>query len=41
MIVSGAEARAVPVRRLGSQDHTVMPLSDAIAAFAKEATVPG
>ncbi len=35
-----AEARNVSVRRLGSQDQTVMSLADAVAAFAKEATPP-
>ena len=35
-----AEGRTVSVRRLGSQDQTVMKLSDAVAAFAKEATPP-
>ena len=36
-----ADARNVSVRRLGSQDQTVMPLADAIAAFETEATPPG
>ena len=36
-----AEARAVSVRRLGSQDQTVMPLDAAIAAFKAEAKQPG
>ena len=35
-----AEARNVSVRRLGSQDQTVMKLDDAVSAFAKEATAP-
>ncbi len=36
-----AEARTVSVRRLGSQDQTVMKLDEAIAAFKEEATAPG
>ncbi len=36
-----AEARGVSVRRLGSQDQTVMKLDEAIAAFKQEATPPG
>ena len=36
-----AEARNVSVRRLGSQEQTVLPLNEAVAAFAKEATPPG
>jgi threonyl-tRNA synthetase len=36
-----AESRSVTVRRLGSQEQTVMPLDEAVAAFAKEATAPG
>ncbi len=36
-----ADARNVSVRRLGSQDQTVMPLADAVAAFQTEATPPG
>ena len=35
-----AEGRSVSVRRLGSQDQTVMKLDEAVAAFAKEATPP-
>lgn len=35
-----ADAGTVSVRRLGSQDQTVMTLDAAIAAFAKEATPP-
>ncbi|MFN0218151.1 MAG: threonine--tRNA ligase [Hyphomicrobium sp.] len=35
-----AEARNVSVRRLGSQDQTVVALEEALAAFAKEATPP-
>jgi threonyl-tRNA synthetase len=36
-----AEARNVSVRRLGSQDQTVVGLDEAIAAFKTEATPPG
>ncbi len=36
-----AEARAVSVRRLGSQDQTVMKLDEAVAAFTAEALAPG
>ena len=36
-----AEARAVSVRRLGSQEQTVTKLDDAIAAFTAEAKTPG
>ncbi len=36
-----AQARNVSVRRLGSQEQTVMPLADAVAAFQTEATPPG
>ena len=35
-----ADARTVSVRRIGSQEQTVMGLADAVAAFAKEATAP-
>ncbi|MEQ1673395.1 MAG: His/Gly/Thr/Pro-type tRNA ligase C-terminal domain-containing protein, partial [Hyphomicrobium sp.] len=35
-----AEARNVSVRRLGSQEQTVMALADTVAAFKKEATPP-
>ena len=43
MLVVGkreAEERKVSMRRLGSQDQTVMPLTEAIAALAAEATPP-
>ena len=36
-----ADSRAVSVRRLGSQEQTVMPLDDAVAAFKAEAKQPG
>ena len=36
-----ADARNVSVRRLGSQDQTVMPLDDAIASLKTEAVAPG
>ena len=36
-----AEGRTVSVRRLGSQDQTVLSLSDALATFADEAKAPG
>ena len=36
-----AEARAVTVRRLGSQDQTVMKLDEALASLKNEAVVPG
>jgi threonyl-tRNA synthetase len=36
-----AESRSVSVRRLGSQDQTVMPLDEALASLKKEAVVPG
>jgi len=36
-----AEARNVSVRRLGSQDQTVMSLDEAVAAFKAEAKEPG
>ncbi len=36
-----AEGRSVSVRRLGSQDQTVMPLDEAVAAFKEEAKAPG
>ncbi len=36
-----AEARNVNVRRLGSQEQTVMSLDAAVAAFKSEATPPG
>ncbi|MGQ0456131.1 MAG: threonine--tRNA ligase [Hyphomicrobium sp.] len=36
-----AESRTVSVRRLGSQEQTVMALDEAVAAFAKEASAPG
>ena len=36
-----AEARTVSVRRLGSQEQTVMSLDAAVAAFKSEATPPG
>ena len=36
-----AEARNVSVRRLGSQEQTVMSLDDAVAAFTAEAKEPG
>ena len=35
-----ADARNVSVRRLGSQDQTVMPLDDAIASLKTEAVAP-
>ena len=36
-----ADARNVSVRRLGSQDQTVMALDEAVAAFKAEAVMPG
>ena len=36
-----AEARNVSVRRLGSQDQTLMKLDEAVATFAEEARAPG
>ncbi len=36
-----AEGRTVSVRRLGSQEQTVMKLDEAVAAFADEAKAPG
>ena len=36
-----AEARNVSIRRLGSQDQTVMPLDDALASLMSEAKEPG
>jgi threonyl-tRNA synthetase len=35
-----AETRSVSIRRLGSQDQTVMPLDTALAAIADEAVAP-
>jgi threonyl-tRNA synthetase len=43
MLVVGkreAEDGKVSIRRLGSQDQTVMPLADAIAALRAEAMPP-
>jgi threonyl-tRNA synthetase len=43
MLVVGkkeAETRTVSVRRLGSQDQTVMPLDTALAALVEEAVPP-
>jgi threonyl-tRNA synthetase len=43
MLVVGkreAEEGKVSIRRLGSQDQTVMPLAEAIAALKDEATPP-
>ena len=36
-----AEGRTVSVRRLGSQEQTVLSLTDAITSFADEAKAPG
>jgi threonyl-tRNA synthetase len=35
-----AEERLVSIRRLGSQDRTVMPFAEALAALKDEATPP-
>ena len=35
-----AEAGTVAIRRLGSQEQTILPLADAIAEIAKEAMAP-
>jgi threonyl-tRNA synthetase len=43
MLVVGkreAEEGKVSIRRLGSQDQTVMPLTEAITTLAAEATPP-
>ncbi len=43
MLVVGkreAEEGKVSMRRMGSQDQTVMPLAEAIAALSAEATPP-
>ena len=43
MLVVGkreAEERTVSLRRLGSQEQQVMPLSDAVAMLAQEAVPP-